>query len=214
MILLVALGPPVAAFFESPDPPGGSDFQLDSDRPERGVYRLWAAETFDARAEALLGILSASRCGEGCDFQVDHVSIDLELERRDTPTGSWKVTWTYIDSVLDASYFNVTEIVREEGRIVRRFGTAPPEVVEAWQTPERRHDPFFYEQGGTWTLTEEFDDAGRFLHTLVEVEMAMRSDRFLVNLMPGRVVKGAGDHLETIFGQMRTLEGHYLSPAH
>ena len=204
----LAAGPNAAT--EPTDPPASSDFQLESERPESGVYHLWASETFDGRADALLAILSASRCREGCDFAVDHVSIDETLARSETPRGWRNVTWTYIDSLIDASYFNLTEVVFDEERTVRRFGTAPPDVIERWQSP---HDPLFHQQGGTWTLTEVFDAAGRFLHTRVEVEMGMRSDRFLVNLLPGRVLKGAGDHLRTIFGQMRELEEHRLSPA-
>lgn len=190
-----------------------SDFRLETDRPERGHYRLWASETIDVRAEKLLEILAQSRCQEGCDAVAEHVAVDEVLERRETPNGERKVSWTFIDSLIDASYFNLTEVVREPGRIVRRFGTAPPDIVEAWQSAERQHDPLFHQQGGTWTLIEEFDAAGQFLHTRVQVEMEMRSDRFLVNLGPGRVLTSAGDHLRAIFDQMRELEGHRLGPA-
>lgn len=206
-IALAAISPAAQA-----DPPA-SEFRLETDRPERGHYRLWASETIEVHAERLLEILSQSRCKEGCDAFAKHVAVDEELEQRDTPDGERKVSWTFIDSLIDASYFNLTEVVREPGRIVRHFGTAPPDVVEEWQSAERPHDPLFHHQGGTWTLTEEFDAAGEFLHTRVEVEMEMRTDRFLLNLAPGRVLAGAGDHLKTIFGQMRELEEQRLSPA-
>lgn len=216
LALALAMASPAACWTASSAASSGgpaSEFRLQTDRPERGHYRLWASETIEVRGETLLEILAQSRCKEGCDAVAEHVAVDETLERLQTPNGERNVSWTFIDSLIDASYFHLTEVVREPGRIVRRFGTAPPDVVEEWQSPQRQHDPHFHQQGGTWTLTEEFDAAGQFLHTRVQVEMEMRSDRFLVNLAPGRVLSGAGDHLETIFGQMRDLEGPRLGPA-
>lgn len=189
-----------------------SDFRLESDRPERGVYRLWASETLDARADALLEVLSWARCRAGCEGVAEHVAVDEVLETRPTEDGSWTLRWSLVDSVLDGSDYSVVEVVRRDGRIVRRFFTAPPEVREAWESPERPHDPFFHRQGGSWTLTEAFDAEGRFLHTRVEVEMEMRSDRFLVNLAPGRVISGASEHLRAMFSDLRRAETHRVGP--
>ena len=67
----------------SPDPPA-SDFRLETDHPERGHYRLWASETIEVRAEALLAVLARSRCVVGCDAFAEHVAVDEVLERRES----------------------------------------------------------------------------------------------------------------------------------
>ncbi|MDA8020138.1 MAG: hypothetical protein MPN21_22095 [Thermoanaerobaculia bacterium] len=194
------------------EPVASTDFQLETTRPQRGEYHLTASETLRVRAEELLQVLSRSRCRKGCEGFADHVERDEVLERRDTPRGSWQVRWTFVDSLLDASHFSVTEIVREKGRITRRFGTAPEDVIAKWSDEQRPHDPLFHWQGGTWTLTEKFDVTGRFIHTQVEVEMEMHSERFLINLAPRRVLAGAGDHLRTIFGDLRRCQEDPPSP--
>lgn len=198
------------------EPPPGSDFRVETDSPERGVYRLWARETLDARAAQLAAVLDAAKCRQDCDYAVDHVVEDVELERGETQMGrltvSSRVTYSRIDSVLDASYFTVVEVRAEPGRIVHELETADDATIERWTTGERRHDPLFHFQRGRWTLTEEFDAAGVFRHTEVAYELEMRSDRFLVNLAPGRVLVGAANHVRTIFGFLRETEGHTIGP--
>lgn len=173
--------------------------------PEKGVYQINGSDTVDAAPEALLTLLIdyPQQCQKGCRYSVPSVS-SAEIIAGSSPEHFF--TFTRIDDVLDASYFSEIKIERQAGRIVLRYGTPEKVDIERLASPQQPHEPFFFFLQGSWTLESlPLDSSGR-PRTAVKMEMAMRSDRFLVNLLPQRVLDGAQRHLEMLLGHMKMLK--------
>ncbi|MCG8457382.1 MAG: hypothetical protein MI919_13985 [Holophagales bacterium] len=204
--------------------------EIDTEVLERGAYSIRLRGMVAAPARELLAVLLdyGAQCSAGCRYTVPGISSAQILDRRGeagTKDGLEMLTWTFIDDVLDASYFSRIRVVSEPAKIQRpagqpaagagsgdgaagvtvvRFGTPDASEIERWSSAERRHEPFFHHVSGSWTLEEAGSREDSF--TRVEMVMEMRSDRFLVNLLPARVLDGSRDHFAALFGHLRDLE--------
>ena len=214
---------------------GGGGPEIDTEVLERGAYSIRLRGTVAAPARELLAVLLdyGAQCSAGCRYTVPGISRAEILDRRGdagAENGLELLTWTFIDDVLDASYFSRIRVVSEPSKTPRpaeppaaeagggnraagitvvgitvvRFGTPDAFEIERWSSAERRHEPFFHQVSGSWTLEEAGSLGGTF--TRVEMVMEMRSDRFLVNLLPSRVLDGSREHFAALFGHLRDLE--------
>ncbi len=126
------------------------------------------------------------------------------IERAEIVHGSFEQgrmsTWTKIDDILDASYWTDVSIHRNPQSIEISLSHPVAPDLERWQSKERPHAPFFHTQNVTWIL-EKRDPEG----TRIEYQMEMSSDRFLVNLMPSKVLKGAERYITQVLHHLASL---------
>jgi hypothetical protein len=107
-------------------------------------------------------------------------------------------TWTLVDDLLDASYFVAVEVEREGPLTTVRYATPSADALARLASREHPHEPFFERQEGRWTF-EELPAVDGGPRTRVKAELEMRSENFLVNLMPGQIVERTEKHLLLIY---------------
>ncbi|MEM1179356.1 MAG: hypothetical protein AAGM22_13485 [Acidobacteriota bacterium] len=183
-----------------PDVEMAPDLTVESETPERGHYRLRGSGLAPIPPRAALEILTAfeEHCADGCRWPVsslDHVEI---VTAQAAGADGDVFTWTEIDDVMDASYFQRARRQDLDAGHVLTIEIPEAEVLDALGTERRRHRPFFQSQRVTWRLTPSPGGG-----TLVEVDMEMRSDSFLINLAPRRVLEGAEQNLQELFDHLR-----------
>lgn len=186
--------------------------QLSAERAGPGHYRFAGSIELPARAEPLAALIAAydQQCQKGCSFPVAGVTR-TEIVPGEGPDHFF--TWSFVDDVLDGAYFSEIVLRRAPGRIVLTYATPDAATLARLATKDRPHEPFFHQQGGTWTFAEQTDDQGRFLATRVEVAMEMRSDRWVVNLMPGQILDRTRQHLATLFRYLAALPAEPTQPS-
>lgn len=164
-----------------------------------GVYRFSGEGEVAAPAAPLVAILTAydQQCKRGCRYTVP--SVDRTEILPGEKEGRF-YTWSYIDDVLDASYFSAIDVTRDGARTTVHFGTPDAATLARLVDAAHPHDPFFHHQEGTWTFEELPATPGAGPRTRVTVEIEMRSDSFLVNLIPGQIVDKTKKHLMLIYG--------------
>lgn len=188
--LFVALALAILPPLEKPEVRG--------EKVEHGVYRFHGEGEFGAPPESLLAVVIAydQQCQKGCRYTVPAV------DRTEILPGDREglfYTWSFIDDVLDGSYFSRVEVSRD-GTTTRVVFTTPDAATLAKLADTKHpHDPFFYHQEGTWTLESLPVPAGSPPRTRVRVEIEMRSRSFVVNLLPGQIVERTRDHLLLIY---------------
>lgn len=164
-------------------------FEVRVENPDKGNYVVTASMQVDASPLVLAKAIAdfPSQCKKGCAMEVP------SIDRVEVVHGSFEqgrmTTWTVIDDVLDATYWTDVSIHQEPQRIQIKLSHPTHEDLERWQSEERPHQPFFHIQNGAWTLHYSESDGTR-----IDYRMEMSSDRFLVNLMPSQVLKGAKRH--------------------
>lgn len=166
-----------------------------------GVYRFAGEGEIAGPAAPLVAMLTAydQQCERGCRYTVP--SIDRTEILAGEREGLF-YTWSYVDDVLDASYFSAIEVRREGAVTTVRFATPEAETLARLVDKAHPHDPFFHFQEGTWTFEELPPAPGGSPRTKVTVAIEMRSDSFLVNLMPGQIVERTKNHLQRIYGYL------------
>ncbi|MEM6794704.1 MAG: SRPBCC family protein [Acidobacteriota bacterium] len=203
LLVPLAWGPAAAA--EEPS----AELTVESERPERGHYRLRAERRVQASPEQLLAMLTdfEEHCEEGCRYPLPSLERVEILEQSEEGA----LTWTRVDDVMDAHYFTRATVSRESapaGEIVRlQLDFLAEDELGDLVTKERPHDPFFYQQSVAWAL-EPAEDGG----TRASVTMEMRSRKFLINLAPKKVLAGSRSYLERVFGHLESLGAEAPEP--
>ncbi len=168
---------------------------------KRGHYSISAQQDFDATPDVLSQLILdvEAQCKRGCRYFVPEISRAVITQREPKRL----VTWTHVDSLLDASYFTVITTTDQDNGLSIVFETPDATDIEQWSTKELAHDPFFHLQRVVWRLDELHDPSGTVSATRVSLDMEMHSDRALINLMPGQVLAGAQRHLEQMFEHLQ-----------
>ena len=101
--------------------------EIDTEVLERGAYSIRLRGMVAAPARELLAVLLdyGAQCSAGCRYTVPGISSAQILDRRGeagTKDGLEMLTWTFIDDVLDASYFSRIRVVSEPAKIQRPAG--------------------------------------------------------------------------------------------
>lgn len=166
-----------------------------------GVYRFSGEGELAGPAAPLVAMLTAydQQCEKGCRYTVP--SIDRTEILPGEQEGHF-YTWSFVDDVLDASYFSAIEVKREGATTTVRFATPDAATLARLVDAAHPHEPFFHFQEGTWTFEELPPPPGGRPRTRVTVAIEMRSDSFLVNLLPGQIVERTKKHLQLIYGYL------------
>ncbi|MEO1084117.1 MAG: hypothetical protein AAFY88_07735 [Acidobacteriota bacterium] len=181
-----------------------SELEVEREIVERGHYRLRGVGSAPVSVDRALQILTAfdQHCAEGCRWPVsslDHIEVlDAETHGLETPDGD-SFTWTGIDDVMDATYFQRAQYREVDGGVELTIEIPEHETLEKLTSDARSHRPFFHTQRVTWRLSPSAGDG-----VDVDVEMEMLSDSFLINLAPNRVLDGAELSLQELFGHLLT----------
>ena len=192
------LGLPSLAFGQVAEPPS---LEIQSASPSKGRYVV-TASLQGVQAPPLTVAKAITdfprQCKRGCAVEVP------SIERAEIVHGSFEQgrmsTWTKIDDVLDASYWTEVSIHRNPQGIEINLSHPVTPDLERWQSKERPHTPFFHTQNVTWIL-QNHELGG----TRIEYQLEMSSDRFLVNLMPSKVLKGAERYITQVLKHLATL---------
>jgi hypothetical protein len=212
LFLMAICAPPVLAETPAAETPAAETpaaelppHGLTAEQPAKGSYRIQGWIELPTRAEALLAVLAdvGQQCAlETCRFKVPGVTRTDIL-----PGGTADAfeTWSYVDDVLDGAYFAHLAIERAPPVLTLRVTTPDAAAIARLSDDTRRHEPFFHEQTTTWTLTERAADDGSFVSTRVEVTIAMASDRWMINLMPGQILSRTQDHVRLLFGYLAAV---------
>ncbi len=163
-----------------------------------GVYRFQGEGEIAGPAAPLVAMLTAydQQCKHGCRYPVP--SVDRTEILPGERAGLF-YTWSYVDDLLDASYFSAIEVKQEGPRTTVRFATPDAAALARLVDKAHPHAPFFHFQEGTWTFEELPLPPGAAPRTRVTVEIEMRSSSFLVNLLPGQIVERTQEHLRLIY---------------
>jgi hypothetical protein len=205
LVLATSIAWPMALPAWAAEPTADGELKITAVSPRRGVYRLHAEATLPGRAAPLLAVLAdyEAQCKEGCRYTVPSITrTEILLRQEEEDEGSTMlVTWTRVDDVLSASYWSEVHVAVDGPVSTLRFLTPRRVDLARWADRSRPHEPFFFDQHGTWTLTELTAESAIATH--VEADMEMRSERFAVNLLPGRVLAGTRRHVEILFTYLR-----------
>ena len=165
------------------------------ENPAKGVYRFHGEGEIAGPVAPLLAVVIAydQQCRRGCRYTV--ASVDrTEILPGERPGLFY--TWSYIDDLLDGSYFAAVEVKEADHRTTVHFFTPDEATLARLSDARHPHEPFFQFQEGTWTLEELPGAAPR---TRVTVDIEMRSKSFVVNLLPGQIVERTQKHLLQIY---------------
>jgi len=172
--------------------------QVTGEKVAAGVYRFHGEAEIAGPAAPLVAMVTAydQQCRRGCRYEVPAVdrTILLPGERE-----GLFYTWTFVDDLLDASYFVAVEVERQGPLTTVRYATPPAAALARLADAEHPHDPFFERQEGSWTFEELPAAADGGPRTRVVADLEMRSENFLVNLMPGQIVERTEKHLLLIY---------------
>ena len=170
---------------------------ITSETPSRGEYRLVGHGKIRlAEAQAVEILLAFDQhCAEGCRWPISSLDrIDVLEAKRDDPR---IVTWTFVDDVMDASYFQVASQRSDSGDVELIIETPDEATLSRLVSDERPHKPFFHRQRTVWRFATLATGELK-----VKVEMEMASSSFMVNLMPKRVLEGAENSLREYFAHL------------
>jgi len=172
--------------------------QVTGEKVATGIYRFAGSAEIGAEVAPLLAIVTAydEQCRRGCRYTVPSVDR-TEILPGERPGLFY--TWSYIDDLLDGSYFAAVESTSEGKRRSVHFFTPDTPTLARLADKKHPHDPFFDFQEGTWTFEELPVAEGETPRTRVQVHIEMRSKSFLVNLMPGQILERTKKHLELIY---------------
>lgn len=221
LLLLLVLGAVTVSHLTTTAVDAADDHDSAIDEPtiegrvvERGHYEMSAHQDLPSSVEAISRMILdvEAQCAKGCRYRVPEISRSEIIER----SLDRLVTWTHVDSLLDASYFTTVTVDRRDDGLSLVFETPDAADIERWETKARAHDPFFHHQRTVWRLDELHNSSGlasgEVAGTRVSLEMAMRSNRGLINLMPGQVLSGSRRHLEQMFAHFRTIGEEKQAP--
>lgn len=191
--------PPAQANTEPAGSGGG--LRVEAETVTRGQYRLVGEGELELAAADALAILTAfdEHCAEGCRWPISSLDQVEILEGQGAePAGDVRLfTWTRVDDVMDASYFQAASYRRDTDATELVIETPDEAEIARLEQGRRKHAPFFHRQRTAWKLVETPGGSIR-----IRVEMEMSSDRFLVNLMPKRVLEGAKESLREYFAHL------------
>ena len=195
--ILAILSFPYLAFGQVAEP----SLEIQSASPSKGRYVVTASMQ-GVKAPPLTVAKAITdfprQCKKGCAVEVP------SIERAEIVHGSFEQgrmsTWTKIDDVLDASYWTEVSIQRSPQGIEINLSHPMALDLQRWQSEERPHAPFFHTQNVTWILRRHEPEGTR-----IEYQMEMSSDRFLVNLMPSKVLKGAERYITQVLNHLASL---------